>query len=150
MSLAGVVERYAELWGAVIVQATRDARKAAREIEGDAFANAVHDLRVPLAKALCDGHDTEKHIRAKSGLWSEFDAALVRELQRLGNALQDRHEAVQGVLALDLAPLQDEVVQHLAQRAATHQLHGEVGAAIRGDADVVDRRDARMLGHGCT
>ena len=34
-------------------------------------------------------------------------AALVRELQRLGDALQDRHQPVQVVLALDLAALQD-------------------------------------------
>lgn len=58
----------------------REALKAAREKEDDAFASCVHELRTPLAKALCHGHNAEKHIRAKSGLWSEFDAALVREL----------------------------------------------------------------------
>jgi len=58
----------------------RDTVKAAREKEDDAFASCAYELRIPLAKALCDGHDPEKHIRAKSGLWAEFDAALMRGL----------------------------------------------------------------------
>lgn len=58
----------------------RDTLNALRQKEDDAFAAAVNDRRRQLAKALCDGYDAEKRIRAKSGLWTAFDAALVREL----------------------------------------------------------------------
>jgi len=58
----------------------RDTAKAKRKSEEDAFAEAVVKLRDPLAKALCDGHDAEKRLRATSGLWFEFDRALLREL----------------------------------------------------------------------
>lgn len=58
----------------------RDAARAKRKEEDDAFAAAVHELRVALAKALCDGHDAEIRRRATAGLWYEFDAALMREV----------------------------------------------------------------------
>lgn len=58
----------------------RDALKANRKEEEDAFAHAVHELRSSLAKALCDGYEAKKRRRATSGLWFEFDAALLRDL----------------------------------------------------------------------
>ncbi|MBX3497559.1 MAG: type V CRISPR-associated protein Cas12b [Parvibaculum sp.] len=58
----------------------REAAKAKRQAEDEAFAEAVHQLRMPLAKSLCDGYDAEKRRRATSGLWYEFDAALMREV----------------------------------------------------------------------
>ncbi|MCL4211649.1 MAG: type V CRISPR-associated protein Cas12b, partial [Phycisphaerales bacterium] len=58
----------------------RDAAKTKRQAEDDEFAGRVHQLRMPLAKSLCDGYDAEKCRRATSGLWNEFDAALMREV----------------------------------------------------------------------
>lgn len=58
----------------------REAAKAKRLAEDEAFAATVHHLRRPLAKSLCDGYDAEKRRRATSGLWYEFDAALMREV----------------------------------------------------------------------
>lgn len=58
----------------------RDVFRAARRREESHFADAVCELRMPLAKALCDHYDAEKRRRARSGLWANFDATLVREL----------------------------------------------------------------------
>lgn len=58
----------------------RNDAKAKRQAEDDAFADAVYELRVPLAQALCNGHDAEKRRRAVGGLWYEFDRALLREV----------------------------------------------------------------------
>ncbi len=70
----------------------RDARKTKRKQEDDAFAHAVYDVRSSLATALCDGYrlpqekgeGKRRHqvsgLRAASGLWFEFDAALMRVL----------------------------------------------------------------------
>ncbi|QYK48354.1 MAG: type V CRISPR-associated protein Cas12b [Phycisphaeraceae bacterium] len=57
----------------------RDTAKAKRQAEDEAFAEAVHQLCRPLAKAMCDGHDAERRRRATAGLWFEFDRALMRE-----------------------------------------------------------------------
>ncbi|HTV47689.1 MAG TPA: type V CRISPR-associated protein Cas12b [Phycisphaerae bacterium] len=58
----------------------REALKNQRVKEDAAFAQAVYDMRISLAKALCDDYDTAKQIRVKSGLWAEFDRALLREI----------------------------------------------------------------------
>lgn len=68
----------------------RDAAKAKRKGEDDAFAEEVHRLRVALAKALCDGHDAEKRRRSTSGLWFELDTALMREVS-YGDRRQPRN-----------------------------------------------------------
>lgn len=58
----------------------RDALKSKRDAEEEAFADAVHVNRVALARALCDGFDVCNKRRATSGLWFEFDHALLREV----------------------------------------------------------------------
>lgn len=58
----------------------RENRKAERKKEDDAFADAIHELRGRLANVLCFEHDAKKRRRGKSGLWFEFDRALLCEL----------------------------------------------------------------------
>lgn len=103
----------------------RDAIAKERASEEATFAAAVHAHRNVLARALCSGYDAAKAKRAESGLWSAFDAALVREVSYSDRAVKDGKNTIfeAGLLRLLRKP---PITKHHDRKDETNNLpHGE-------------------------
>ncbi len=63
----------------------------------------------------------------------------------LSDPLQDRDEAMEGVVPFDFAAFKQKVVQDLPKCPSAHEFHREPRSSVVGVANVVHRRDTGVL-----